>query len=96
MIVCQATGMACPSTVHCGLRGCSQHWRESYPYLRPPVRLAPMPPTSGFEPDTMPADCRSSAHAPPSHIDVPPGQRYRHVCATCGTVTLVRCSGVTL
>jgi hypothetical protein len=55
-----------------------------------------MPPTSGFEPDTMPADCRSSAHAPPSHIDVPPGQRYRHVCATCGTVTLVRCSGVTL
>lgn len=48
----------------------------------------PSPVKSGLEP--IPGyvqSCSSVYHAPPA-IQVPAGQRYRHVCPRCGEVTL--------
>lgn len=40
--------------------------------------------------------CRDPNHQPPSHICVPPGKQYRHICPTCSTETLVQIPGVLL
>lgn len=51
---------------------------------------------SGFEDDpdwgkNMP--CRHREHNPPSHMVVPPGKIYRHVCPGCGRESTMRSHG---
>lgn len=31
--------------------------------------------------------CNDKSHDPPSHLHIPQGQGYRHVCPSCGKVT---------
>lgn len=33
--------------------------------------------------------CRHPEHQPPSHMVIPPGKGYRHVCPGCGKVTVI-------
>jgi hypothetical protein len=34
--------------------------------------------------------CRSPEHHPPSHICIPQGMQYRHVCPGCGAESVIR------
>lgn len=47
---------------------------------------------SGFEPIPEPIKpiCRDSEHFPPSHMVIPQGQQYRHVCRSCGAEVVIR------
>lgn len=48
---------------------------------------------SGFEDDPTwnPKDmCLDPSHNPPTHISIPFGKQYRHVCPTCGFVAILR------
>jgi hypothetical protein len=47
--------------------------------------LEPIP---GYE-DYKRGMCTSPMHAPPTHICVPEGMRYRHVCSACGKESFV-------
>lgn len=40
--------------------------------------------------------CRNPGHQPPTMICIPVGQQYRHVCPSCGCVTILRGLNVTL
>lgn len=31
--------------------------------------------------------CLDASHEPPSHLYIPPGKGYRHICPTCGKTT---------
>ena len=31
--------------------------------------------------------CKDKSHDPPTHIHIPQGKGYRHVCPSCGKVT---------
>lgn len=31
--------------------------------------------------------CRHPEHNPPTHLYIPPGKGYRHVCPSCGKIT---------
>ena len=31
--------------------------------------------------------CKDKSHKPPTHIHIPQGKGYRHVCPSCGKVT---------
>lgn len=31
--------------------------------------------------------CKDKSHEPPTHIHIPQGKGYRHVCPSCGKVT---------
>lgn len=44
---------------------------------------------SGFFPLTKHIQCMDPEHTPPTHICIPPGQGYRHVCPSCGKVTTI-------
>ncbi|BCG50221.1 hypothetical protein [Ralstonia phage RP13] len=33
--------------------------------------------------------CSDPSHNPPTHIHVPAGQGYRHVCPRCGNVSVI-------
>jgi hypothetical protein len=33
------------------------------------------------------ARCKDKSHEPPTHIHIPQGKGYRHVCPSCGKVT---------
>jgi hypothetical protein len=44
---------------------------------------------SGFFPLPKDTQCMDPAHTPPTHICIPQGQGYRHVCPTCGKVTTI-------
>lgn len=53
--------------------------------------------SGGFFP--LPEDdppCKHPSHNPPSHIHVPEGKGYRHVCPHCGEVQILMPSRVTL
>lgn len=49
---------------------------------------------SGFEPIgnplNIPKSCNNIEHNPPSHIAIPQGQQYRHVCPGCGKEFILR------
>ncbi len=45
---------------------------------------------SGFEDDPAPARCLHREHEPPSHMVIPQGKLYRHVCPGCGRETVLR------
>ena len=45
---------------------------------------------SGFEDIPIQEVCRNPSHNPPSHLYIPPGKQYRHVCPGCGHVTVIR------
>ncbi len=45
---------------------------------------------SGFEDDQRQTPCVSSQHNPPSHMVIPPGKVYRHVCPSCGREVILR------
>lgn len=40
----------------------------------------------GFFPLQKSKVCRDPEHKPPTHLYIPPGQGYRHVCPSCGNV----------
>ena len=46
-------------------------------------------PRSGFFPLGRITTCRDPEHLAPSHITIPQGQGYRHVCPSCGHVQVV-------
>ena len=35
----------------------------------------------------LPKKCNNPSHEPPTHIYIPQGKGYRHVCPSCGKVT---------
>ena len=39
--------------------------------------------------------CESVFHSPPSHIVIPHGKRYRHVCPDCGYTTFIYPNDIT-
>jgi len=39
---------------------------------------------SGFFPLEQPSFCGHPEHEPPTHLYIPQGQGYRHVCPFCG------------
>lgn len=46
---------------------------------------------SGFEDDPVPfLVCQDRSHQPPSHLVIPPGKIYRHVCPSCGREVVLR------
>lgn len=49
---------------------------------------------SGFEDDPAPARCPDREHEPPSHMVIPQGKIYRHICPNCGRETVLRPSQV--
>lgn len=54
-------------------------------------RLNSTRPKSGFEPDpeSQSEPCRDPGHEAPTHLYVPAGQRYRHVCPGCGRMVFL-------
>lgn len=36
------------------------------------------------------SDCNSSDHNPPTHLFIPEGKGYKHVCPTCGKTTIIK------
>ena len=47
------------------------------------------PKESGFFPLDKKKVCNSREHNPPSHLHIPQGQGYQHVCPQCGKVTII-------
>lgn len=50
----------------------------------------------GFFPLPKDKTCRNPEHQPPSHIHIPQGEGYRHVCPGCGNVIDIIPQQVTL
>lgn len=51
------------------------------------------PKRSGFE--DIPKEelpCRHPEHNPPSHLCIPAGKRYRHICPGCGNEMVINSS----
>lgn len=44
----------------------------------------------GFEPDPTPEICRHREHNAPTHMVIPQGQQYRHICPGCGNEIVLR------
>ena len=42
---------------------------------------------SGFFDLDIQKKCSNPSHEPPTHIHIPQGKGYRHVCPSCGKVT---------
>jgi hypothetical protein len=38
--------------------------------------------------------CQSQQHLPPTHIHIPYGMQYRHICPSCGCEVVLRSSEV--
>jgi len=51
---------------------------------------------SGFFPLQSLTPCTHPEHNPPSHMVVPHGYGYRHVCPQCSRTTVIHCDQVTL
>lgn len=52
----------------------------------------------GFEDDPEPKAggyCNHPEHVPPTHLYVPAGKRYRHICPACGQETVIRPTSLT-
>jgi len=45
---------------------------------------------SGFEDIPVQEQCRHPEHNPPTHLYIPPGKRYRHVCPGCGQERVIQ------
>ena len=41
----------------------------------------------GFFDLDLPKKCNNPSHEPPTHIHIPQGKGYRHICPSCGKVT---------
>lgn len=54
------------------------------------------PRRSGFEDVPLPQRCRHPEHEPPSHLYIPPGKQYRHICPGCGRESVLRPTHATL
>jgi hypothetical protein len=50
---------------------------------------------SGFEPAPRIDVCLDNQHNPPTHLYVPAGLRYRHVCPRCGATVFLESPEVT-
>jgi hypothetical protein len=51
---------------------------------------------SGFEDDPRVQDfCTSVSHTPPTHMVIPNGKRYRHVCPDCGHTQYIYSNNIT-
>jgi predicted RNA-binding Zn-ribbon protein involved in translation (DUF1610 family) len=50
---------------------------------------------SGFEDLPEEKRCSHPGHNPPTHLCIPPGKQYRHICPACGEEKVLRGSGVT-
>ncbi len=60
-----------------------------------PPQCAPVK-QGGFEPiPGFVEPCLDPSHKPPTHLVIPRGQQYRHVCPTCGAEVVMRGSTVT-
>lgn len=44
----------------------------------------------GFEDIPEQERCRNAQHDPPTHMVIPPGKQYRHICPGCGLEILLR------
>jgi len=44
---------------------------------------------SGIEDDDKPEPCRHPEHNPPTHLYIPAGKRYRHICPGCGQEAII-------
>lgn len=42
------------------------------------------------------AKCTSTGHNPPTHICIPYGKQLKHVCPTCGNITVIQAPNITL
>lgn len=49
-----------------------------------------MPTKSGFEDIPIQERCLNAEHNPPSHMVIPSGKQYRHVCPGCGYEIVLR------
>lgn len=50
-------------------------------------------PKGGFEDDPASAwvkPCQHKEHKPPSHLVIPEGKIYRHICPACGVQVVLR------
>lgn len=47
-----------------------------------------------FEPDPEYKPCRNPEHNPPTHLYVPSGMRYIHVCPSCGKEVIIKSAAV--
>jgi len=45
---------------------------------------------SGFEDIPIQERCLNPRHQPPSHMVIPAGKQYRHVCPGCGFQVVLR------
>lgn len=76
MLICKRTMRPCPTEGMCApFQGCSS----------PPADGI----GSGFFDLPRPAICNDPAHLAPSHLYIPPGRGYRHVCPACGAVQIL-------
>jgi len=50
----------------------------------------PDKPKGGFEDIPAQERCLNREHEPPSHMVIPAGKQYRHVCPGCGKVAVMR------
>jgi len=53
------------------------------------------PNKSGFEMLKDEAFCLDINHSPPTHLWIPQGKQYRHICPTCGKEQVLKSVTVT-
>jgi hypothetical protein len=83
-----ASSLSCDSRSHDADRGPRAQLREILDALEKPDK-------SGMEPipDYQPPCC-NPGHQPPTHLYIPPGQQYRHICPSCGFTVVIRGNNV--
>lgn len=42
-----------------------------------------------LEDDVKPEPCQHPEHNPPTHLYIPAGKRYRHICPGCGQEAII-------
>lgn len=52
--------------------------------------------TNTWYPEKEQLPCINFEHNPPTHLYIPPGQTYRHVCPGCGQETVIRAPFITM
>lgn len=75
-----------------------EFWDKTLKFLRNPDYIYPSKKQSGFEPienpPNFPEPCHDVRHNPPSHMVIPYGMQYRHVCPGCGHEFVVQSQAV--
>lgn len=56
-------------------------------YVEPPQNTEGKDKKSGFFDLPHQNTCKDLGHKPPTHIHIPQGKGYRHVCPKCGKIT---------